>query len=33
MPGERREIGVSYPRGQGGAAPKIAAEAWNTTDK
>ena len=33
MPGERREIGVSYPRGQRSAAPKIAAEAWNTTAK
>jgi exo-1,4-beta-D-glucosaminidase len=33
LPGERREIGVSYPRGQRGAPPRVTAEAWNTTDK
>jgi exo-1,4-beta-D-glucosaminidase len=33
LPGERREIGVAYPRTDQRALPRITAEAWNTTDK
>jgi exo-1,4-beta-D-glucosaminidase len=33
MPGERREVGVSYPRGQLGAPPRVTAEGWNTRGK
>jgi hypothetical protein len=29
LPGERREIGVAYPRAAG-ASPRVTADAWNT---
>jgi exo-1,4-beta-D-glucosaminidase len=33
MPGERREVRVSYPRGQRGVPPRVTAEGWNTSGK
>ena len=33
MPGERREVTVSYPRGQRAALPRVTAEGWNTSGK